>query len=207
MSRPYVTHCAQGHDMSDAYWSSGRRQCRTCQRIRQRDSRSHCKRGHEFTDDNTIITETGRRRCRTCRNARTVQRRTHCTHGHEFTPENTITTDKQRRCRICRTASNARAHAKPKAPKAKAITGLPYDPDARPVCEGRDEFTADDKVTLRRAAKACRLCPLVPECAARALTDTRAWGVYAGVVLNGAFTRNQRLALEHMASRMTGVSA
>ena len=35
---------------------------------------THCKRGHEFTPENTIAQPSGRRRCRTCRNAGALER-------------------------------------------------------------------------------------------------------------------------------------
>lgn len=80
---------------------------------------TQCKRGHDFTPENTRITRRGERHCRTCsREAERARRAclpklpkvkpvpTHCTHGHEFTPSNTYT-DKLgcRRCRKCRSAA------------------------------------------------------------------------------------------------------
>jgi len=35
---------------------------------------THCKRGHEFTPESTMITAEGRRRCRTCHNDRRAKR-------------------------------------------------------------------------------------------------------------------------------------
>lgn len=81
---------------------------------------THCKRDHEFNDENTYIDGKGWRRCHQCRrdsvNAKYVYSprgygatRTHCKHGHEFTGENTRL-DKMGR-RSCRVCANARARA------------------------------------------------------------------------------------------------
>lgn len=39
-----------------------------------RTLRTHCKRGHEFTEENTIRASDGGRRCRACRNMRALRR-------------------------------------------------------------------------------------------------------------------------------------
>lgn len=80
-------------------------------------SKTHCKRGHEFTPENTIPQGNGRgRACRTCNNERARafyeshkglrqpnnKDKTHCKRGHEFTPENTYRRkDGGRQCRTC----------------------------------------------------------------------------------------------------------
>lgn len=83
---------------------------------RRRREATHCKRGHEFNDDNTYVSPDGRRTCRVCvrvakekwarENGVPVNKATatHCQRGHEYTIENTrIEKDGRRRCRTCRT--------------------------------------------------------------------------------------------------------
>lgn len=80
---------------------------------------SHCRNGHEFTEENTYWPPGNRRRCLACKRAsgrRYTERnstggvgwaaenaaKTHCVNGHEFTPENTIVRKNGgRKCRIC----------------------------------------------------------------------------------------------------------
>lgn len=81
--------------------------------------KTHCKRGHEFTPENTIRCPRGRT-CRTCVNEASNRRyrklhpdgrgrdynarKMHCKRGHEFTPENTYRAPKGgRACRTCQT--------------------------------------------------------------------------------------------------------
>jgi hypothetical protein len=78
--------------------------------------KTHCKNGHEFTPENTIVLRNGGRNCRTCNKERAAawylanrktgvpsnKDKTHCKRGHEFTPENTIRrSDGGRQCRAC----------------------------------------------------------------------------------------------------------
>jgi hypothetical protein len=89
---------------------------------------THCKRGHEFTKENTIIRGTGTRLCRTCNNEQSMKRYwkhigrgrrkgtnggTHCAKGHEFTKENTRINNHtgHRACKACiRERQNAKIH-------------------------------------------------------------------------------------------------
>lgn len=75
-------------------------------------AKTHCKRGHEFTPENTRIRANGSRDCRACEVGkwkREVERRAiakvqkiTCVHGHPLTGENLyITSDGRRRCREC----------------------------------------------------------------------------------------------------------
>jgi hypothetical protein len=87
---------------------------------------THCKRGHEFTPENSIIDKRGWRKCRRCHydwhnehyvavkktrrrfDPANPNNRTHCKKGHPFTPENTLVwKNGLRRCRICNVAWHA----------------------------------------------------------------------------------------------------
>lgn len=66
-------------------------------------TKTHCPKGHEFSDENTYTDARGYRHCRRCRRDRMRARRnysgkgpgsknaakTHCPKGHEYTEENT----------------------------------------------------------------------------------------------------------------------
>jgi len=83
-------------------------------------SLTHCKRGHEFIEENTYTSPNGRKHCRSCRKvseatqrakgprdrAKEIERgkvkKTICKHGHMFTEENTyVKTNGARQCREC----------------------------------------------------------------------------------------------------------
>lgn len=80
---------------------------------------THCKRGHEFTADNTYIVDgTGHRQCRACGKARKDAKRTvphprdrtHCPQGHPYNEANTWCINGRRVCKECgRTRSRERA--------------------------------------------------------------------------------------------------
>lgn len=76
-------------------------------------AKTHCKRGHEFTPENTRITVAGSRQCRIC--YAMLQKRwkdkqpakpssdpiTHCKRGHELTPDNVKVYGGSRHCIKC----------------------------------------------------------------------------------------------------------
>lgn len=80
-----IARCKYGHDFNaeNTYIDiRGHRQCRSCASRRRSEvkarqvagvqgpangARTSCKRGHEFSDENTYRTPDGRRQCRTCR--------------------------------------------------------------------------------------------------------------------------------------------
>lgn len=147
------THCVNGHEFTpENTYRVGAygRGCRTCKRERDRkegkqrkprkqrkrarkegqrkprERKTHCKRGHEFTEENTYMKPgTGKRECRTClktnRQERTRREReqrgpavdrkkTHCKWGHEFNSENTFyNPNGSRRCRQCMREHNRRS--------------------------------------------------------------------------------------------------
>lgn len=49
--------------------------CTTCHARRRHEADTHCNRGHEWTDENTIRRSSGRRACRECTRARDRKRR------------------------------------------------------------------------------------------------------------------------------------
>lgn len=87
-------------------------------------SKTHCKYGHKFTEENTRIevkaSGGSKRTCLECEreagrqkyarahpNKGNVPRKTHCKNGHEFTPENTVVNfrpdgQESRSCKQCR---------------------------------------------------------------------------------------------------------
>jgi hypothetical protein len=93
VSKGLKTHCRKGHEFTpkNTVWrkKSGRR-CRMCmeeqkqrtpdyyilnpKRFNQNTFKTHCKRGHEFTIDNTLITSMGRA-CRICRDMHRIKAR------------------------------------------------------------------------------------------------------------------------------------
>lgn len=139
--------CKRGHEWTPKNTHidrRGNRHCRECQNFRARESRrrsaltntravqnakkTHCKRGHAFTDENTIRTNSGGRTCRACRDAANRShyeahredgrrrgeerrraagvplanaRKTHCKYGHPFDEMNTYVYAAGRRCRTC----------------------------------------------------------------------------------------------------------
>jgi hypothetical protein len=80
---------------------------------------TQCKRGHEFTEENTSINIQGSRVCKACQAYRMSQYRlrnprdkkghrnihkTHCPQGHEYTEENTYVSRNKRHCKQCAAA-------------------------------------------------------------------------------------------------------
>lgn len=83
--------------------------------------RTHCPRGHEYTEANTYITKPGTRGCRACAREKSRERYTphprvkvaHCAQGHPFDEANTgYHPNGQRRCKACRNAEQRRRRAR-----------------------------------------------------------------------------------------------
>ena len=75
----------------------------------QNTGKTHCKRGHEFSPENTRLTGRGRE-CRACSKLRNVGPRsspTHCPRGHEYTAENSYIPP-GRPSPLCRTCQRKR---------------------------------------------------------------------------------------------------
>ncbi|PWG13936.1 HNH endonuclease [Streptomyces sp. V2] len=78
------TDCPQGHPYDEANTlphkrnsGTASRNCRECDRLRSQRryaARTHCDRGHAYTEDNVIRTPGGRRWCKTCREASYARR-------------------------------------------------------------------------------------------------------------------------------------
>ena len=93
------------------------------------EKKTHCKRGHEFTEGNTYITKIGLRHCKECRKetmrlrragtqvGNANSRKINCAKGHPYDEENTIhsVTSKgapRRWCKTCEKANQARQRVK-----------------------------------------------------------------------------------------------
>lgn len=88
--------------------------------------KTHCKRGHEFTPENTYTTKTGGRQCKACTFESThrlrggwrpapqpLNTRTHCKHGHPVTPDSIfLTSAGSWVCKACDRASKERRKSK-----------------------------------------------------------------------------------------------
>lgn len=100
--------------------------------VQENMTKTHCKRGHEFTIENTYLQPGNRtRHCRACRRGHMAESRaqlpkrkanqntgkTHCINGHAFAEYGFLSgkTKPQRRCRICHNATSQRNAAKRRA--------------------------------------------------------------------------------------------
>ena len=105
---PHRACCNPAHLQAKSHRENMERSCKT-----------HCKRGHEFTEDNIYWRADGGRQCKACTNAAGKARgkggkpgdaqreRTHCKNGHEYAPENIYYTTRAdgtviRQCKTCR---------------------------------------------------------------------------------------------------------
>lgn len=65
-------------------------------------SKTHCRYGHKYTEESTVIGKNGGRECKICNYARKKAAKTHCPKGHIYSPENTrLGTRGRRICIIC----------------------------------------------------------------------------------------------------------
>lgn len=82
--------------------------------------KTHCKRGHEFTPENTYVAQSGGRMCRECTRlyhgyagGLPMAERTHCPQGHPYEGDNLyVYPNGARACRTCRAEVNRRSYLK-----------------------------------------------------------------------------------------------
>jgi HNH endonuclease len=89
--REYPASCPKGHPYNEENtWigPKGDFACRICARLRARESKTHCARGHQYAPGSFEIVK-GARRCLFCKMSGPPYIKTHCNQGHEFTLENT----------------------------------------------------------------------------------------------------------------------
>lgn len=128
-------------------------------------NKTHCVRGHEFTEENVYLAKGGRRVCRACQRLHSLKAyrrkrgeditaddmvsvivaphngdKTRCKNGHEFTEGNTRVTANRRQCRACeRERSEARTQNKTH-------------------CVRGHEFTDDNTYLTGDGRRVCRKC-------------------------------------------------
>lgn len=117
--------------------SDNMQDCLSKGRFRMVPPATHCKRGHEFTRENTCISVNGTRRCRACgrMHGERIRRaagqvpiselynRTTCGRGHTLTPDNLYfatekSGKKRRQCKACNAITRVAASAKQRAKRA-----------------------------------------------------------------------------------------
>ncbi len=125
--------------------------------------KTHCKRGHAFTESNTHIRRDGSRVCRTCSREKMREvrkllppkprvKKTHCKRGHAFTPENTNTSSGVQRCRACARDKARVERGYGERPTAQVINR------AKTHCKQGHEFTVENTNFLKTGGRACREC-------------------------------------------------
>lgn len=139
----------------------------------QNAAKTHCDRGHEFTEANTVVDSRGARECLACRPLKQQRRReredrgvanggkTHCPQGHEYTEENTVRWSHGRKgagreCRACRHERELRKRKTDRGPHAERTecpAGHPYDAGNTYISPtGRRGCRACRKEAVRRSA-------------------------------------------------------
>lgn len=120
--------------------------------------KTHCKRGHEFTAENTRTSANENRHCKTCTSDRDrvapedrkPRLKTHCKWGHPLSGDNVRHySERQRTCVACNSAANKRKYRKQhpkKPPRTHCLRGHEFTP----------ENTRVHRTTGGRQCKACQ---------------------------------------------------
>ena len=90
-----------------------------------RKSKTHCPKGHPYSDENTFVSKTGSRSCRTCiregKRARYVKiprkKKEYCIHGHPYSEGHPNTGFLASGKKFCKTCAIERQHAAPRDKK------------------------------------------------------------------------------------------
>lgn len=138
--------------------------------------KTHCKRGHEFTPENTRVNRRGGRACLICSQMHWRSRppkakhpagarplRSHCKRGHSFSGENLIIDAKgARSCRACRNLKQAvRAVKRREGRPARAFSSQTH-------CAAGHEYTPETLNITARGDRDCRICQRARNARARA---------------------------------------
>lgn len=179
-----VTHCPRGHEYTaeNTYLrKSGGRACRACGRaasaayhvqkraenpLPPREPQRFCKRGHEFTPENTyVIPSTGSRSCKECKRGQVKAYRTKddkvvehrisvCKNGHEMTEENApVAADGSRSCREC-----GRQRSRDYYQRQREERGRGTAPAERTHCPQGHEYSGDNLYVTSTGSRQCRTC-------------------------------------------------
>jgi GIY-YIG catalytic domain len=70
--------------------------------IAEQSRKTHCLRGHEYTPENTVLSQDGHRECKACNYARKKAAKTSCPKGHPYDEGNVLLSSSGRRmCAVC----------------------------------------------------------------------------------------------------------
>lgn len=175
------THCPYGHPYSGDNLHiapDGKRICRICSRRHTAEGRARrlavnppeprvpqaaCKRGHEFTPENTIVDKRGSRNCRECKRAHTrkykarpdkqvVYRSDVCKNGHAMDEENShIAADGTRSCRACNREKARASYERTQSHRGPA-------PAERTHCSQGHPYDEANTYVTSKGHRQCRTC-------------------------------------------------
>ena len=117
--------------------------------------KTHCTRGHEYTDENTDYNAAGHQVCRTCRSEDEV---TECPQGHPYDEENTYISPQG--YRHCRTCSRERAAAGRSGGPGRGVNN-----SAKTHCPRGHEYTEENTYNWKKSSggmvRVCKACTSV----------------------------------------------